>query len=74
MFNYCMVLAIGYYNQVVRFWPISWKETDQVSNVKMASQSVKTLKLLFDYMDMPTSIRGEYRDIPRTKYEYEEVD
>ena len=29
--------------------------------------------ILFDYMDMPTRIRGEYRDIPRTKYEYEEV-
>lgn len=73
MFNCTMLLATSYYNMTMRFYPVSWKETDQVSNVKMASQSVKTLKLLFDYMDMPTSIRGEYRDVPRTKYEYEEV-
>ena len=62
MFNYCMVMAIGYYNQVVRFYPISWKETDQVSNVKMTSQAIKVLKMLFNFMDCPTSIRGEYRD------------
>ena len=74
MFNCTMLLAASYYHLNMRFYPVSWKETDQVSNVKMASQSVKTLKLLFDYMDMPTRIRGEYRDIPRTKYEYEEVD
>ncbi|MCR5774602.1 MAG: glycosyltransferase family 2 protein [Lachnospiraceae bacterium] len=74
MFNCTMLLATDYYNMTMRFYPVSWKETDQVSNVKMASQSVKTLKLLFDYMDMHTSIRGEYRDIPRSRYEFEEVD
>ena len=73
MFNCTMLLAASYYNMTMRFYPVSWRETDQVSNVKMASQSVKTLKLLFDYMDMPTRIRGEYRDIPRSRYEYEEV-
>ena len=73
MFNCTMLLATSYYNMTMRFYPVSWRETDQVSNVKMASQSVKTLKLLFDYMDMPTRIRGEYRDIPRKSYDYEEV-
>jgi glycosyltransferase involved in cell wall biosynthesis len=73
MFNYCMVMALQYYNQTCRFYPISWRETDQVSNVKMASQSLKTLELLFNYIDMPTSIRGEYREVAISKYEYEEV-
>ncbi len=73
MFNCTMLLAASYYNQTLRFYPVSWKETDQVSNVKMATQSLKTLQLLFDYMDMPTSIRGEYRDVAISKYEYEEV-
>ena len=74
MFNCTMLLAASYYGYTMRYYPISWRETDQVSNVKMASQSVKTLKLLFDYVDMPTSIRGEYRDVAISKYEYEEVD
>lgn len=73
MFNCTMLLATSYYNMTMRFYPVSWRETDQVSNVKMASQSMKTLKLLFDYMDMNESIRGEYRDIPRTRYEFDEV-
>ncbi len=73
MFNCTMLLAVSYYDLTMRFYPVSWRETDQVSNVKMASQSMKTLKLLFDYMDMKDSIRGEYRDIPRTKYEYDEI-
>ena len=73
MFNCTMLLAVSYYHLNMRFYPVSWKETDQVSNVKMASQSVKTLKLLYDYMDMPTSIRGEYREKPVRDYEYEEV-
>ena len=73
MFNCTMLLASSYYNQTIRFFPISWRETDQVSNVKMASQSLKTLELLFNYIDMPTSIRGEYREVAISKYEYEEV-
>ncbi len=73
MFNYTMLLAVPYYNMTMRYYPISWRETDQVSNVKMASQAVKVLKILFDYMDMPASIMGEYRDIPRRKYEYDEI-
>jgi glycosyltransferase involved in cell wall biosynthesis len=73
MFNCTMLLATSYYGYTMRYYPISWRETDQVSNVKMASQSMKTLKLLYDYMDMPTSIRGEYREKPVREYEYEEV-
>ena len=73
MFNYCMVLAIGYYNQVVRFWPISWKETDQVSNVKLANQAITVLKMLFNFIDCPTSIRGEYRDKKIREYRAEEI-
>ena len=74
MFNCAMLLAAAYYNQTIRFVPISWKETDQVSNVKMASQALKTLKILYEYVDMPTSVRGEYRDVAIGRYEFEEVD
>jgi len=73
MFNYCMVLALQYYNQTCRFYPISWRETDQVSNVKLSSQAVKVLKILFDYIDNPSSIRGEYRDKEIAAYTFEEI-
>ena len=73
MFNYCMVMAIGYYDQNVRFYPISWRETDQVSNVKMTNQALTVLKMLFRFIDCPTSIRGEYRDKNIVEYKAEEL-
>lgn len=50
IFNYCMVFAINYYKQKVMFFPIIWKEEDQVSNVKMFKQATKVLKLLASYI------------------------
>ena len=40
-FNDCMILAYSYYKQKMMFYPISWREEDQVSNVKLASQAFK---------------------------------
>lgn len=62
MFNYCMVMATDYYMQNICFYPISWREEDQVSNVKMGKQAITVLKMLFSYMTNKESIRGEYRD------------
>jgi len=62
MFNCCMLFAAKYYNHDIKFFPISWREDDQVSNVKMISQSTKTLKMLFDFMIAPEVIKGDYRD------------
>ncbi len=72
-FNYCMVMADGYYKHSVRFFPISWRETDQVSNVKLTSQAKKVLKMLFDYFKDPSSIEGEYRDKQVIEYRSEEI-
>ncbi|HOO29067.1 MAG TPA: glycosyltransferase family 2 protein, partial [Lachnospiraceae bacterium] len=49
MFNYCMILAGEYYRQDIRFYPVSWREEDQVSNVRMINQAMTVLKMLFDY-------------------------
>lgn len=73
MFNCCMLLAVHFFNQTARFYPISWREEDQVSNVKLWSQAVATLKLLFRYVDCPTTIRGEYRDKKIDIYRAEEI-
>lgn len=45
-FNYVMLLASYYHNHKVRFFPISWREEDQVSNVKIFYQAFKVLGLL----------------------------
>lgn len=68
MFNYCMVMAIEYYNQDAKFFPVSWREDDQVSNVKMVSQATKVLNMLWDYYKNPAVIREDYRDVAVTEY------
>lgn len=69
MFNYCMIMASEFYYHDIKFYPISWREEDQVSNVKMANQAVKVLSMLWDYYKNPLSICEDYRDIPRESYE-----
>lgn len=68
MFNYCMMMATEYYGHRVRFYPISWRETDQVSNVKMVSQASTVLKMLWSYLMDKDTIRGDYRQKEIEKY------
>lgn len=49
MFNYCMILASDYYKHDICFVPITWREDDQVSNVKMVNQAITVLKMLGKY-------------------------
>lgn len=62
MFNYCMILASQYYGHDIRFYPISWREEDQVSNVKMMNQAVTVLNMLKDYYLDPVVITNDYRE------------
>lgn len=48
-FNYVMLLASYCRQQAVRFFPISWREEDQRSNVKLFRQAFKVLGLLAGY-------------------------
>ncbi len=69
MFNYCMILAGEYYQQDIRFYPISWREEDQVSNVKMVNQAITVLKMLTDYYRDPAVINHDYREKEIETYE-----
>lgn len=69
MFNYCMILASEYYGHDISFYPISWKEDDQVSNVKMVNQAITVLKMLYAYYRNPAVITEDYRDKAIEKYE-----
>lgn len=66
---YLLLDMIGRGNRVA-FFPISWREDDQVSNVKMASQAMKTLgaakefafaRRRFGTRDYRTVKHGQYR-------------
>lgn len=49
-FNYGLLLASCRYGQKIHFFPISWREEDQRSNVQLFRQGLKTLKILFDFI------------------------
>ena len=55
-FNCYMLLAAKYYKHDIKFFPISWREDDQVSNVKMFSQDMVTIKLVLAFFFR----RGKY--------------
>lgn len=63
MFNYCMVLGAAYYKHRVRFFPIVWREEDQISNVKMVHQAVTVLGMLGSYVwNKERFMTSEHRD------------
>ena len=63
MFNYCMILGSVYYNHKIKFFPILWREDDQVSNVKMVNQAIVVLKLLLSYVvNKKQFVEQEHRD------------
>ncbi|WEF32951.1 glycosyltransferase family 2 protein [Pseudoduganella chitinolytica] len=49
-FNYVMLLGSYHARQRVRYFPISWREEDQVSNVRLFRQAFKVLSLLGRFM------------------------
>lgn len=49
-FNYFMILASVFWNWKVKFFPITWREDDQISNVKLISQSTQVMTILLRYV------------------------
>ena len=72
-FNYTLILASEYYGHDIKFYPISWREEDQVSNVKMFRQAAKVLKMLRDYYLDPSVITSDYREKNVAAYEADVV-
>lgn len=63
IFNCCMLMGSAYYRHRVKFFPIVWREDDQISNVKMVSQAAKTLKLLASFViNKKKFLASEHRD------------
>ena len=73
-FNDCMILALCQMKQRVLFFPISWREEDQVSNNKLTSFGVSLLKLCGKYLAGPKAfVAREWRDNIIEDYSYEVV-
>lgn len=72
-FNYCMILATNYYKQDISFFPILWKESDQVSNVKLTSQAFNVLGMLVKYMFNHKFILTELREKNIDEYTSKEI-
>ena len=49
-FNYYLILHAAHRRWDLRFVPISWREEDQVSNVKLVSQTRRMVAILRDYV------------------------
>ncbi len=68
-FNYVMLLASFARGQRVRFFPISWREEDQSSNVRLVRQAVKVLGLLASFVRGPARfLQRDMRQQPRSAY------
>lgn len=65
MFNCYMLLANSYYKLNVKFFPVSWREDDQMSNVKLFSQGIRTFKIAVGYFvstNKQAYIKKDFRD------------
>lgn len=69
VFNYCMILGSAYEKHRMKFFPIRWSESDQVSNVKLFHQAMTVLRLLGSYFFHPSAfMQAEHRDAPPASY------
>jgi len=70
-FDYCGLMSHIHYKRKIEYFPISWTEDDQVSNVKMVSQSINSMKLLMRYFFTRESFfHSELRKNPIDSYTY----
>ena len=71
-FNPYLLLDMFDRGNRVMFFPISWREEDQVSNVKMASQAMKTLGAAKTYALSRRAFRaGDFRTVKRDRYAFD---
>jgi len=73
-FNVYLLLGMIDRGMSFEFFPISWREDDQVSNVKIVSQSLKTLEILAEYtLRRPMFRTGEHRAVAHESYGFDVV-
>lgn len=75
MFNYCMILAHVQRKDEIKFFPISWREDDQISNVKLLSQARRTMQILARFaVDRKSFVDHDFRERARVRYEFDFIE
>ena len=73
-FNDVMILGSSYYNQKIKYFPISWKEDDQVSNVKLFNFGLELLRMSFRYLfQRNTYMQCDMREKTIYNYSYQVI-
>lgn len=73
-FNVYMLLNGIDRRQRILYFPISWREDDQVSNVRLISQTMRTLAIAWDYLFRRRHFRiADHRDHPVGNYGFDIV-
>jgi len=73
-FNYYLILAVAAGEYRLRFFPLTWREDDQVSNAKLGRMGVQILGLLWRRVtNKHKFITGEHREIPRSAYPSQQI-
>lgn len=71
-FNVFLLMDMMRSSLRIRYEPISWREDDQVSNVKMTSQALRTLKILFQATLARAAFwREDHREVRHDAYEFD---
>lgn len=71
-FNYIMTMALDFYKHKYMFFPLTWKEEGQVSNVKVTNQAFDLLSKLAKYLlNKKKFINSELRQTVYDNYETE---
>jgi len=68
-FNYYLILGLVAHGHSVRFFPLTWREEDQVSNAKPSKMGVQILGLLWRRITAKRAfLDGEHRATARAAY------
>lgn len=73
-FNCYLLLGLADRKRSFSFFPITWTEEDQISNVKIYSQAIKTLGIVRQYVLSRKLFRtGEHRSAPHERYVFDVI-
>lgn len=68
-FNYVLILYISKYNIPHKFFPISWKEEDQISNMRALSQIKKMIFIILKFIFLQKKIFSDKNNNDEYKFD-----
>lgn len=72
-FNYALMLELYRNKRTIKYIPISWRDEDQVSNLRLAKQAMSTIKILAKYIFRARSTDSYNIHQILARYEYQIV-